>query len=233
MRVDEVPHDLVQHRRPDGADGVHLVERVGGRVGVGVARQAGGVRVRAQALGVVEDPGADAVVGVAGVGGLGADGRRHEVAPALAHAAGFEDVEAGRVGGAAGQPVGQAVRVFVDDDAGLEGAVAHGVGVVPDVHPHARHLAVGGRGEVGVVQTAAVLRVEDDVVAADAAAVAVVDFEVTGRFGEAEVPEEVVVVVGGVEELGYGSRSVGCEVGRVEVEWVFKVFSFAGGPEFV
>lgn len=102
--------------------------------------------------------------------------------------------------------------VFVDDDTGLEGAIPVGGGQGPDVHAHAAVLSIGGSGEVGVVSAGAVLGVEDDEVVALAALSVVVDLEIAGRLGEAEVVQQVVVHVGRVEELG--DRSVGVGRGR-------------------
>lgn len=67
MLVDEVPHDLVQHSGPDLTDVVNLVVRVGGGVHVGVHGELGRVQVVADAGRVVVDPGAEAVIRVAGV----------------------------------------------------------------------------------------------------------------------------------------------------------------------
>lgn len=99
------------------------------------------------------------------------------------------------------------MAVFVDDDTSLKSAVSVRGGLGPDVHAHAAVLAVGGRGEVGVVGAGAVLGVEDDEVVALAALAVVVGLEVAGRLGEAEVVQQVVVRVGRVEELG--DRGVG------------------------
>ena len=132
--VDEVPERLVQSRGPHGADGVDFVQGVGAGVGEGVGGEGGGVGVRPQARRFVVDPGADRVVGGAGVGGFDADRCCHEVGPAFAHAAGFEDVETGRVCGTAGEPVGQAVGVLMDHDISFKRAVTHRGRVVPYVH---------------------------------------------------------------------------------------------------
>ena len=122
-----------------------------------VRGKTGAVRVSTNARRRVVDPGAHGVALRAGVGGLEADGGGHEVAPALSHSAGLQGVQAVAIGGATGQAVRQAVGVLVDDDAGVEGAVALRRGAGPDVHAHARHLAVGRGGEVGVVGAGAVL----------------------------------------------------------------------------
>jgi hypothetical protein len=226
--IDQVPEHLVQHRRPDGADVVHLGQRVGVAVHVRVRLLVRGVDVGAQTRRGAVHPRAHGIVGRARVLGLQPDGRRVEVAPALAHAAALEDAEAAAVLGPAGEPVAETVRVLVDDDAGFEGAVAPGLGAVPHVHAHARLLAVGGRLEVGVVQacgvlvvglvlvrgihTCAVLGVQVDKVVTYASLAIVVGLEVAGCLGEAELVEQVVVFVGGVEELGDGRVDVALPV---------------------
>lgn len=111
--VDEVPEHLVQHRGPDGADGVHGGHAVGVGVDVRVDRGARRVGVRTDAVCVVGDPAAHRVALAARVGGLQADGGGHEVTPALAHAAGLERVEAVGVGGSAGEAVGDWVGMLV------------------------------------------------------------------------------------------------------------------------
>lgn len=149
--VDQVPHDLVQHGRPDGSDGVHAPEVVDIGVLVGVCGQRGGVWVCADTLGVVGDPRAHGVVLGAGVTGLQADGGCHKVAPALAHATRLECAEAVGVSGAAGQTVGDTVSVLVDDNTGFEAGVAVGCGQIPEEHAHAAGLAIWWGGKVGVV----------------------------------------------------------------------------------
>ena len=97
------------------------------------------------------------------------------------------------------------VSVLVDDNTGFEAGVAVGGGSVPDVHAHARLLAIGRSGEVGVVGARAVLGVQDDIVGTTATSTVVVDLEVTSNLVEAEGVEQVVVGVRGVEQLGDGS----------------------------
>lgn len=94
MLVDQVPHHLVQHSRPNSADGVHLGELVDISVDVRVGGQGSRVRVCADSSRAVVDPRTHWVVLRACVTRLETDGRGHEVAPAFAHAAGFESVEA-------------------------------------------------------------------------------------------------------------------------------------------
>jgi hypothetical protein len=93
----------------------------------------------------------------------------------------------------------------VDDNTCLEAGVALRSGSIPDVHAHARLLAIGRSGEVGVVGARAILGVQDDIVGATATSTVVVDLEVTGSLVEAEGVEQVVVGVRGVEQLGDGS----------------------------
>jgi hypothetical protein len=93
----------------------------------------------------------------------------------------------------------------VDDNTCLEAGVALRSGSIPDVHAHARLLAIRRSGEVGVVGARAILGVQDDIVGATATSTVVVDLEVTGSLVEAEGVEQVVVGVRGVEQLGDGS----------------------------
>lgn len=227
--VNQRPQDLVQNRGPHGADGVDGVERVDGRVDERVGRVAGRVGVRADTRRPARRPLAHGVVSSTRVVGLDADGGGVEVAPALAHAAGLEQAQAVRVAGPARQALRQPVRVLVDDDAGLEGAVAVGRRRVPDVHAHASRGAVGPGREVCVVEARAVLCVEPDEVVAHAALAVVVGLEVACGRGEAELVEEVVVGVGGVPELGDGCVDVAAEVGGVEAVGVVEVEGWAGG----
>lgn len=92
--------------------------------------------------------------------------------------------------------------VLVDDDTSVEAGVTPRGRVVPDVHAHAGHLAIGGSGEVGVVGARAVLGVKDDIVIAAATCAVVVHLEVASGFVEAEGVEQVVVGVRDVEQLG-------------------------------
>jgi hypothetical protein len=94
------------------------------------------------------------------------------------------------------------VSVLVNDNTGFEAGVAVRRRPVPDVHAHARLLAIRRSGEVGVVGSRAVLSVQDDIVGALATSTVVVDLEVAGGLVEAEGVEQVVVSVRGVEELG-------------------------------
>ena len=56
------------------------------------------------------------------------------------------------------------VGVLVNDDSSVERRVALRSRSVPDVHAHARHLAIGWGGEVGIVGAAAILGVENNLV---------------------------------------------------------------------
>lgn len=152
---------------------------------MGVDGHAGGVKGAADALGLACDPFTDWVVGGAGVLGLEADSGCVGVAPALAHAAGFEQTEAAGVGWATGQTVGEAVRVLVDDDAGIEGAVAPGRGGGEHVHAHAWGLAVWWCSKVCVVGPLSVLGVKVDKVSTEAASAVVTGLKVTSLLVEA------------------------------------------------
>lgn len=201
--VDEVPQDLVQHRRPRLADVVHLVLRVERLVRVGVDRQGRRVQHGADALGLRRRPRAHRVVRLARVAGLQPDRRGEEVAPALAHAARLERVQAVGVGGAARQADRESVGVLVDDDARLKDTIALRVRVVPEVHPHAARLAVGGAGEHGVVVPGSVLSVQDGEIVALTALAVVVGLEVASCLVEAQLVKQVVELVDRVEQLSH------------------------------
>lgn len=89
MLINQVPHDLVEGRRPDRADGVNASQAVGALVSQGVGGQAGGVGVGADALRFVGDPVAHGLDNGAGVLGLQVDGDGHEVTPSFAHTSRF------------------------------------------------------------------------------------------------------------------------------------------------
>lgn len=120
------------------------------------------------------------------------------------------------------------VGVLVDDDALLERAVTSGGGHGPDVHPHAAVAAVSGSGKVGIVGARAVLGVQDDKVIAQATLAIVVRLEVAGNLVETEDVQQVVVLVGSVEQLGDGSITVVCGVGLGQREGVLKGPGCAG-----
>lgn len=211
--VNEVPEVFVEDGSPDGTNGVDLVLGVGGAVGHGVGLHVGRVGVLADTLGVVVDPVSERNIGGAAVRLVGVDSDGHEVRPAFTHTTGLEGVEAVGVGGTTSQTGGQTVGVLVENDTGVEGAVTVGGRLSPEVHAHASVLAIRGSGKVGVVGARAVLGVQDDHVVATAALVVVVGLEVTSSLGETESVQQVVVLVGSVEELGDGSVQVGLGLG--------------------
>lgn len=120
------------------------------------------------------------------------------------------------------------VGVFVDDDALLERAVTSGGGHSPDVHPHAAVAAVSGSSKVGVVGARAILGVQDDKVIAQTTLAVVVRLEVAGNLVEAEDVQQVVVLVGSVEQLGDGGITVVRGVGLGQREGVLKGPGCAG-----
>jgi hypothetical protein len=140
--VNQVPQDLIEDRSPRRTNSVDFILGVESLVRQRVSRQAGRIQVLSDASRIIIHPVSDGVVLGAGVGRLDVDGDGHEVAPAFAHAAAFQSVQAVGVCGAARQPVGESVGVFVDYDAGVEGTVSVGGGVCPDVHSHASGLPI-------------------------------------------------------------------------------------------
>src|SRR5262249_139481 len=137
--VDQLPVQVPEGRTPELAGGVHLVVVVvipeGVRVDCHVV--AVGIAPDARAIGrlpqrVVGDwPGL-----VVGVGGALSEHQGPPVAPPLAHASALLGVQGIRVGGSAGQAVGDPVPVLVDNNVIVEVAVAVGEGVDEEIHLH-------------------------------------------------------------------------------------------------
>jgi hypothetical protein len=107
--VDQVPHDFVQHVGPNSANSVDRSHSVGAGVCLGVGGRASRVRIRANASRRVVDPGTHGVALGASIARLQTDSGRHEVTPALAHAAGLESGQAVGVRWAASKTSGQAI----------------------------------------------------------------------------------------------------------------------------
>jgi hypothetical protein len=97
------------------------------------------------------------------------------------------------------------VGVFVDNNTSFEAGIALWGGSVPNVHAHARLLAIRRSGKVGVVGTRTILGVQNGLVGTTAACTVVVDFEVAGSLVEAKSVKQVVIRVRGVEQLRDGS----------------------------
>ena len=114
-----------------------------------------------------------------------ANGGSQEVTPAFAHASRFAPSEAARVGGTTSKTSGEAVRVFVNNDAGFEVTITVGLSVhIPDVHTHSSILPVGWGHKVGVVETGSVLGVSNNAIVALATTTKVELLEVTCLFSE-------------------------------------------------
>ena len=205
--VDQIPHDLIQHGRPDSADSMHPRDFVDVRVHMGIRVHIRRVHIRPNTLRVVEDPITHGIIRSALILRLETNSRRHEVTPTLAHTTGLEQTKAARVCRSASQAVGHTMGVLVDYNAGIEAAVAPRRRGIPHVHSHAPGLAIWRSREVCVVHAGAVLSVENNKVVTNAARTIVVEFEVAGGFFEAKDVEKVVVGVCSVEELG--DRGVG------------------------
>src|SRR5690606_2948564 len=223
--VDHVPRDLPPDGGPDEPDavgddlraGVLVREAVDAEVGgVGGARaREGRTADRAAVGGLAGGVGASAAARRAGVARLDREDEAEVVADALAGL--LAVVHAADGARTADEAAGVAVAVLVRDDAVVEVAVALWAREAPQVHLHARALAVDGRDEVGVVDTTAVLGLGADVVVAEAAVAVVVDLEVPRRLVPAVAPEDVVDDVVPVEQVGDGGLAVGAR-GLVEVE---------------
>ena len=112
------------------------------------------------------------------------------------------------------QAIGNAVTVFVRDDAVLEIAIALRTGLVPQEHLHARLLPIRWRPEVGVVHALPVLRFGIHRIATQATATMVVDLEVAADFIETEGIGDIVDDVVHVEQVGHRRRFVAAGLRR-------------------
>ena len=216
MFLHQIPKHLIKDSRPHRANSMHRTHRINTLIRIRVRRQARRVQVIPNPLRIIRNPITHRVILGPRIRLLQVNSNSHEISPSLAHAPRLEDVEAAGVSGAAGKAVGYAVGVLVDDDAGVEAAVAVGRALVPDVHAHHTRLSIRRGSEVGIVRPRAILGVEDDGIVALAAGAVVVGLEVTSGLVEAERVEHVVVHVRGVEELGDGCVDVLLRVGLGE-----------------
>lgn len=91
--------------------------------------------------------------------------------------------------------------VLVDDDSGIKARVSSGGAISPEVHPHSARRAVCRSGKVGIVSTAAILRVQDDEIVATTALAIVVDLKVSSSLVETQKVQEIVILVGRVKQL--------------------------------
>lgn len=110
---------------------------------------------------------------------LQADGSSHEVSPSLAHTSGFESVEAVGICWTSRQTVRQTVGVLVNNHTSLKATIAVRRSLGPDVHAHTRKLTIRRRREISIVSTRPILRVQNDLVVAQATLTIVVDLATT------------------------------------------------------
>jgi hypothetical protein len=82
--------------------------------------------------------------------------------PTLAHSAAFAPSKTPRIRGTASQADAETMRQLMDDNTGLEIAIAVRVRGVPQVHPAPTVLPVRGSHEVGIIVSGSVLSVRDD-----------------------------------------------------------------------
>jgi hypothetical protein len=116
----------------------------------------------------------------------------------------------------------------VNDNTSLKAAVPVRCRLGPDIHAHARKLAIRRGGKVGVVGTRAVLGVQNDLVVAKTSCAVVVYLKVSGTLIETENVEKVVVRVRGVEQLGNGGINIAGRRSRSGGVGVHKVLGGAG-----
>ena len=105
-------------------------------------------------------------------------------APSLSHPSGFAPSQTARVQRSTGQAHAQTMGQFVDDDPGLEITVTVRCSGAPQVHPAPAVLAIWRRHEVGIVESASILRVRDHSIILLATATKVVLLEIARNFVE-------------------------------------------------
>ena len=91
---------------------------------------------------------ADDIIGVGVVLGFAEEGEGIEIGPTFAHSLGGEGTDASAT---ADEAIAEAVSVFVEDDGGIEVAIAIWGGTRERVHLHAGGAAVAWGGEIGVI----------------------------------------------------------------------------------
>ena len=90
---------------------------------------------------------------------------------------------------------------FVDQDLLVESRRSVGSRAVEDKHLHASRRPVRRSQEVGVTRAGEILRLGQNAIIAEATPAEVVVLEVSGRFGEAQLVEPVVVPIGPEEHV--------------------------------
>ena len=93
------------------------------------------------------------------------------------------------------------MRVLMDNHPGFKRAVPNRLSVVPDVHPHSGSLTVRGRREISVIYARAILCVEVDEIISNTSLTVVVDLKITSTFVKAELVQQIVIDVPGIEQL--------------------------------
>ena len=100
------------------------------------------------------------------------------------------------------------MRVFVQNDRGIEVTVAVRFGINEDIHLHASRFAVGWRGEVGIINAAPVLGIGLHRVPADATSAKIIILKVAGGLGEAQIVQSVMIPVAPIKELHHRRLAV-------------------------
>lgn len=96
----------------------------------------------------------------------------------------------------------------MDNNTSIKRTVSHRSTIVPKVHPHATRLTIGRSRELRIVQTRSILRHKNNCIVTDTSSVVVVSLEVTSLLIESKSMENIVVLVGSVEELSGGCVAV-------------------------
>src|SRR5258708_11574952 len=132
-----------------------------------------------------------------------------EIRPALTHPGSLQRADAYSPAHA---PVAQAVGVFVQNYTRVKVSVPPGRRPIEQVHLHAGRRAVRLRGNVGAVESGAILSFGHEGVVSQAAAPEVVALKIAGRLGEAKLVEFVVHEVAQIKGFYDGRGGV---IGRV------------------
>ena len=199
-----------------GLGGVNILERQWIYVGVGAIRITPDaeiiiLRQPAQLIGHIS---ARSISAVHVIARLAQQRHRIKIRPAFAHAAGLQGADAHA---AAHAPVAQAVGVFVQDHLGVQVTVAVGRWAIKKIHLHPSRRTIRWRGEIGIVEAAAILRVGLHCVVAVAAAAKVVDLKISRRLGETQLVKLVVHEIVPVKQLHHGGVGVGARrLGQIQ-----------------
>ena len=121
------------------------------------------------------------------------------IAPTLAGL--FTVVETTRCSRTTCQSIGYAMTIFVHNDAVIEISIARRTGLRPHIHLHAGIAAIRRCGEIGIVQTATILRLGKNRVTAGSAITKIVFLKITAGLVKAVLMKHVMNQVIPVEKI--------------------------------